>query len=137
MLVTKTAEYAIRAVTILATNQSADCMSSAALSKLGSIPPSYLSKILQQLVAAELLSTQKGPNGGYRIDKPLKKIKILHVLEAVDICLDITHCPFGFDNCGGAEPCPVHASYQHVKKTYYKWAATTTLADLASASQKP
>lgn len=48
------------------------------------IPERFLLKVLKPLVAAQVLFSVKGPNGGYRLARPASEITILEVLEAVD-----------------------------------------------------
>ena len=48
------------------------------------IPSCFLLKVLKPLVAAQVLYSVKGPNGGYRLARPASEISILEVLEAVD-----------------------------------------------------
>ena len=44
----------------------------------------YLLKILQQMVRANILRSKRGPRGGFSLARPLKKISMLEVIEAVD-----------------------------------------------------
>jgi Rrf2 family protein len=48
------------------------------------IPDRFLLKVLKPLVSARVLSSIKGPNGGYRLAKSPSDITMLEVLEAVD-----------------------------------------------------
>jgi Rrf2 family protein len=48
------------------------------------IPERFLLKVLKPLVAARVLYSVKGPNGGYRLAKPATQITMLEVVEAVD-----------------------------------------------------
>jgi Rrf2 family protein len=48
------------------------------------IPEKFLLKILRPLVAARVLRSVKGPNGGFRLARPAAKITLLEVVEAVD-----------------------------------------------------
>ncbi len=44
----------------------------------------FLLKVLKPLVAARVLTSAKGPHGGYRLAKPANQITLLEVMEAVD-----------------------------------------------------
>jgi Rrf2 family protein len=48
------------------------------------IPERFLLKVLKPLVSVRVLSSIKGPNGGYRLAKPAAEITMLDVVEAVD-----------------------------------------------------
>ncbi len=54
------------------------------ISKKYNIPLEYLLKILQQLVKANILRSKRGPRGGFSLARPIKKISLLQVIEAVD-----------------------------------------------------
>jgi Rrf2 family protein len=48
------------------------------------LPERFLLKVLKPLVAARMLRSIKGPNGGYRLAKAPKDISLLDIVEAVD-----------------------------------------------------
>ncbi len=54
------------------------------LAEFYELPGAYLAKHLQQLSAADLLETRKGPNGGYRLSKAPADITLLQIVEAID-----------------------------------------------------
>ncbi|MBP9837978.1 MAG: Rrf2 family transcriptional regulator [Proteobacteria bacterium] len=131
MILSKTSEYAIRVATTLALLPQGSAVNSNKLSQLTKISPTYLSKILRQLVSAKILAAQKGLGGGFIFQKPLQEISLLSVIEAVDFSLDMDHCPFGWEKCNGASPCPLHKSYSKLKKDFSDWAEKTTLYSIA------
>lgn len=46
--------------------------------------PTYLSKVLQQMTRAGILSTVMGPHGGYHLARNPQEIRILDVVELFD-----------------------------------------------------
>lgn len=134
-MISQTAEYAIRAITYLALLPKEKVSSASVISKSTKIPTAYLSKILRQLVNADLLKAQKGPKGGFYIEKPLNEITILSVVQAVGYEMDENHCAFGWDKCNSVKPCPLHNSYNKLKASYYKWAEGTTLSHIKKSNQ--
>jgi Rrf2 family protein len=57
----------------------------------------HLSKVLQQLVRVGLLTSKRGPSGGYALAKPAGEISLLDIYEALE-------GPFRQDGCLFAEP---------------------------------
>lgn len=131
MLFPQTVEYALRAVSSLVILQKDNLMvSSLNLSKHSNVPSFYLSKILRKLVKAKLLIAQKGKSGGFKFAKPLKRIKIIDILDAIDYSLDKNHCAFGWKVCSQKSPCPLHFLFKDIKDKYFVWANSTTIYDI-------
>ena len=84
MRISRSTGYAMLAVGYLAQHQKQKIVLSQDISKKYNIPLEYLLKILQQLVKANLLRSKRGPRGGFSLAKPVKKISLLQVIEAVD-----------------------------------------------------
>ena len=128
MLLSQTAEYALRAMAWLA-HQCPDAPVRAQdLSKGTGIPPHYLSKILRRLVLAGLLDSQKGQGGGFSLARPPESICFEDILLAVDAYPVHGRCAFGWGACGDDDPCPLHASWSRLSDAVHTWAANTTLA---------
>ncbi len=84
MKISRSTGYALLAVGYLAQHQKEKIVLSQDISKKYNIPLEYLLKILQQLVRANLLRSKRGPRGGFSLARPVKKITLLQVIEAVD-----------------------------------------------------
>ncbi|MFO0882706.1 MAG: Rrf2 family transcriptional regulator [Pirellulales bacterium] len=105
-MISKTAEYALRAVACLAGGnglaQSADY-----LAEKTKAPRRYLHRVLQDLVTAKLVRSRPGPGGGYELAQPVAEITILDVVNAVDPIERIKGCPLGLTS--HTSLCPLHA----------------------------
>jgi Rrf2 family protein len=84
MRISRSTGYALLAVGYLGQHQKQKIVLSQDISKKYNIPLEYLLKILQQLVKANLLRSKRGPRGGFSLGRPIKKITLLQVIEAVD-----------------------------------------------------
>jgi Rrf2 family protein len=105
-MLSRTAEYALRAVVHLAANADS-CQSGDDLAAATKVPRRYLNKVLQDLVRDELLRSQPGPGGGYSLAKTPRKISILDVVNAVAPLDRIRACPLGLSI--HTTLCPLHA----------------------------
>ena len=61
----------------------------------------HLSKVLQRLAKAGLVTSTRGPAGGFRLARPASKITLLEVYEAIEGDLDAPDCLFGRAVCAG------------------------------------
>jgi Rrf2 family protein len=85
MKLTRAASYALHAVAYMAAQKQADKpVASHHIAQARGIPERFLLKVLKPLVSARVLTSVKGPNGGYRLAKDPSNITMLEVLEAVD-----------------------------------------------------
>jgi Rrf2 family protein len=76
------ADYALRALVTLAANGSP--MTADALARSQELPVNFLENILLQLRRAGLISSQRGPDAGYRLRQPAASISAADVMRAVD-----------------------------------------------------
>lgn len=108
MLLSKSCVYGLRASLFLASNQNGKYISIKELSEKLDISFHFLTKILQQLTAVDLMESLKGPNGGVRLSKPADEITLLNVVIAIDGDELFKECVLGLPGCGMEKPCPFH-----------------------------
>jgi len=135
MVLSQTAEYALRAMASLATVPDGRPVRASDLSRATGIPSHYLSKILRRLVIADLLVSQKGQGGGFSLARPPEEIRFLDILEAVDALPQKDRCAFGWGDCSDTHPCPLHESWSKLSDHLHAWARENTLAGLAEADR--
>jgi Rrf2 family nitric oxide-sensitive transcriptional repressor len=105
-VISKTAEYALRAIACLAadaeTAQSADV-----LAEKTKVPRRYLTRVMQDLAASEVVTSRSGPGGGYVLAQPPAELTILDIVNAVSPLERIRSCPLGLETHTAL--CPLHA----------------------------
>ena len=79
------------------------------------IPHHFLAKILQSLVKHKFLLSVKGPSGGFKINQPMSKFKLIDVVLFMDGAQLFDQCGIGLKECSDNTPCPVHATFKIVK----------------------
>ena len=136
VILSHTSEYAIRASSYIALRQDQGAVRSKDMSAAISIPSHYLSKVLRKLVEAGILVATKGHNGGFILSRPPSKIRLLHILEAVEAAVPAKHCIFGWRMCDRKEPCVLHHRWNRVNEAFQKWARTTSLEDIRKDAVK-
>lgn len=102
---------------------------SAEIARRQSIPPSYMPKIVQQLVRAGIVHTLRGAHGGVQLAKPAAMVSLRDVVEAAEGPLAINVCVVWGD-CPCAQPCPVRAALARVHASVERELDQTTLESL-------
>jgi Rrf2 family protein len=77
------ADYAVRALAELAARGS-EAVTAESISRAQGVPLKFLLGILGELRRAGLVRSQRGPSGGYLLDRPPGDITIADVMRAVD-----------------------------------------------------
>lgn len=130
----QTIEYALRAMVQLASLEPGSTVNSETIAERTSVPKGYLSKIMRDLVVAELVHSQRGPNGGFTLTRPAKEISILDVVEAVDGIARIRKCPLG--NPAHVQLCPLHRRLDDALGLVESEFAKTTLAEILETNTR-
>lgn len=94
-------------------------------------PMPYLGKILQVVTKHKLLSSVKGPGGGFFLTDAQMNESVIELLQLIDEPYWIDGCVLGLAACSNEEPCPVHEYIYPLKKELLKFLTTTSLKDLA------
>lgn len=129
-------EYAVQAIVYLAKKPQGEMTSIKEISNTLKIPYHFTAKILQDLVYEGLLSSLKGPTGGFGLARSAKEISLLNIVEAVDGIKVLNSCVMGFSDCGDNNPCAAHRHWKAMRDTIYKKMLTKTIAELAGAMKK-
>lgn len=127
-----TCKYALRAVVYLAVNAQEDkkiCIKK--ISRELDIPTPFLSKILQTLSKHKILSSTKGPTGGFGMGKLPEDIHLMDVIEIIDGSDCFTQCVIGVKKCYELDvPCVLHSRYANYRENIKKMFEISTIADL-------
>ncbi|MEZ4849550.1 MAG: Rrf2 family transcriptional regulator [Bacteroidia bacterium] len=105
----KTSKYAIRVILYLATREDPEQkMGAKTLAETLDIPVYFLAKVLQDLARKGVISSNKGPGGGFYLNEENLKNTIADVLTAVEGTELFSGCVLGFPTCSEKNPCPLH-----------------------------
>ncbi|MHC4706285.1 MAG: RrF2 family transcriptional regulator [Planctomycetota bacterium] len=90
MRLSSSTKYALLAVGYVARSKGKKLVLSHNVAKEYDIPLEYLLKIMQGLVKVRILRSKRGPRGGFSLARPLSKITMLDVIEAVEGSMDVS-----------------------------------------------
>lgn len=129
----KATEYALRATIYIAQKSSAEKkLSIDEIAKAIDSPVSFTAKILQSLTPGnKLISSIRGPNGGFFITEKAKGMPVRAVLKAMGESEILDKCVLGLNKCSEAKPCPMHNQYKIIKHQLIRLFETKTIQQLA------
>lgn len=124
-MLSNTAKYAIRAVIYVAMNgKEGENLGIKKISADLKIPSPFLGKIMQSLAKHKLLSSTKGPHGGFGLGRKPENISLMDIVEVVDGVDNFNECIVGLESCTSEEKhCPIHSRYSEIRselKTYFE-----------------
>ena len=129
----KACEYALRAalyISIKSINGSR--LGIPEIAKEIDAPVAFTAKILQTLVREGVISSIKGPNGGFFINPKSEPISLATIVKAIDGSDDVLHtCTLGLKECSDKFPCPIHHEIKHYKERLKKVMKESTIQDLS------
>lgn len=128
-MLSQTVEYALRAVVHLAAE--AKPRTTDQIAQATRVPRAYLSKVLQSLVRAGVVSSQRGLGGGMTLSRDPSELTILAVVNAVEPIQRIRSCPLELA-AHGVHLCPLHARVDQALALVEEAFGSTTLSEILS-----
>ena len=125
----QTVEYALRAMTFLGSRPTV-ATTTEVIARETQVPAGYLAKVMRDLVVAHLLTSQRGPNGGFAIARSSERITVLDIVNAVDPIQRIRSCPAG--NPFHVKLCSLHSRLDAAMAMIENELSSTTLADVVA-----
>ena len=130
-MLSNTSKYAIRAVIYLSLNTVEGMkLGIKQISKDLKIPTPFLGKILQTLAKHKILSSTKGPHGGFGLGKKADEIKLIDIVDIVDGEDIFKKCLIRLDDCSETEPCTMHIRYSAIRTQLLNLFQNQNISDL-------
>ncbi len=129
MRLTTKGRYAVTAMLDLTLHADNKPVSLSEISERQSISLSYLEQLFSRLRQYELVSSVRGPGGGYRLGRSSEDIYIAQIIEAVNESVDTTNCQ-GKGDCQGGEICLTHALWDELTAEIHNFLNGISLAHL-------
>ena len=133
----KACEYGIRA-TIFVAKQSVAGRKVGLIEIADSIdsPEAFTAKILQQLAKSKIISSAKGPTGGYYLEEyKLEKLRLVEIVYAIDGDDVYKGCGLGLRKCNEKKPCPLHYEFKEIRDNLKNMLERTFVKKLAAENE--
>jgi len=134
MRLTTKGRYAVTAMLDLALHEGQGPVSLGDISARQEISLSYLEQLFARLRRNELVSSVRGPGGGYRLNRPCSEICVAEIIDAVNESYDATAC----ENKGGCqqgEICLTHTLWGDLSGQIHTFLSGISLADLVQRGE--
>ncbi|MCL6266292.1 RrF2 family transcriptional regulator [Flagellimonas myxillae] len=120
-MLSNASKYAIRAILYLGMEtKRKEKMGVKIIAEALDTPQPFLAKLLQQLAKNNLVSSSKGPTGGFFLEDSNLENSIWDIVKCIDGTEKFERCFLGLPDCNDANPCPVHFSVIPFKNKIYR-----------------
>lgn len=131
MRLTTKGRYAVTAMLDLAIHCDKGPISLAGISKRQEISLSYLEQLFAKLRQRKLVSSVRGPGGGYKLGRRAAAIHVAEIIDAVNESIDATNC-HGKGSCQHGEVCLTHYLWSDLSEQIHEFLSGISLADLVA-----
>ena len=131
MKLTSKGRYAVTAMLDVTIHAESGPVSLADISERQGISLSYLEQLFSRLRKNGLVTSVRGPGGGYRLGRCSAEIAISDIISAVNENVDATKCA-GKGNCQDGEECLTHSLWQGLSKRIEEFLQNISLAELVA-----
>ncbi len=111
MVITRATEYAVRTVIYLAQQPKDEIVLKKDICRTQDVTPAFLTKILQPLIKAGIVTSQRGVGGGFLLAKDASEITLYDILQAEEGPLKINHCLIDSESCERDAYCSAHDAW--------------------------
>lgn len=131
-MLSQTTEYALAAAVHLAGHGAQGPLRVDDIAQELDVPRNYLSKILHSLARVGVLTSTRGPGGGFELARHANEIRLSELVRPFEPALMSADgdCLLGRERCRDDDPCAAHARWKDVRTAINAFFSDTTLGDL-------
>ncbi len=125
-------KYALKAVLYLAVNSDESKKILAKnISAPINVPQAYIAKLLQELSRHNIVSSTRGPNGGFYINAQNRETPLIDIITVIDGENRLNSCLLSVKNCNSEKPCPLHSFASPFRVDLLENLEKNTIGDMA------
>ena len=131
-MISKACKYGIRATVFVASKAGQGVkLNVKEIAKEIDAPEAFTAKVLQTLNKHRIITSLKGPYGGFYIEEFQLEQPVIHVVNAIDGLAIFRVCGLGLKQCSETHPCPMHDRFKFARETVRDVFQQTTIRQLA------
>ena len=133
-MLSQTANHAVRAVVVLARHYGVRAVSADEIASILGAPRNYLSKTLNALTRRGILTSARGPGGGYSLAVAPSALSVADIADVFADCrLTAARCLLGDSLCDPDNPCSAHRRWTRLTNTAREPLLRTAIGELCEA----
>ena len=131
-MLSNSSKYAIKAVLYLAlnSNEKKRVMVKDIAAPIN-VPKAYLAKLLQELSREQIISSVKGPKGGFYLSEENRLHSLMDVVSVIDGEKRLHSCVLSLEKCDVNKPCPLHKLISPTKTNFLKQLTEKSIDDFS------
>lgn len=130
------AQYAVRAMVSLSLHHEDGPVSIKDISSREDISLPYLEQLFVKLRRGEIVTSVRGPGGGYRLARPAVDIRVDQIIDSVEETLVPVSCMDADGTCQCDDHCVTHNVWQGLGERIRSFLGSITLEDLTREAQE-
>lgn len=132
-MLTSASKSAARSVIFLAQNSgNGKKFGAAEIAQTLGLSTYFVAKLLQQLAKKNLISSAKGPQGGFYMSEENLNFRMCDVISVMEIKNVFDSCFLGLPKCDSDSPCPLHSVYMQFKNNVLDRFEHQTISEFTS-----
>ena len=140
-MLSSSCKYGIRAVAYIASkSRDNEKVGIKQIAEDLNLPTPFLAKILQLLAKQKILSSSKGPHGGFSLLRDPKQITLLDIVKTIDGNDLFEHCIIHNTTCNRVNDenliCPIHEEYSRIRNNLMRIFTKKTIYSIVKAATK-
>jgi Rrf2 family protein len=129
-MLSSTSDYAVRAILVLAQAEPGRTVRADEIARATASPANYLAKTLNALAKAGIVTSARGPLGGFTLALASNDLTLARIVDCFEESRPNTRCLLGTRPCDSRHPCRAHERWTAVQTARRAVLADTTVADL-------
>src|SRR5215211_1859063 len=114
-MLSSTSDYALRAILVLAQATDGRPLRADEIARATGSPANYLAKTLNALAKVGIVSSARGPRGGFALAVAADELTLAHIVDCFDEARPVTRCLLGTRPCDARHSCRAHERWTAVR----------------------
>jgi len=135
MILNQSANYALRAVLFLAQRTEVGAQNADVIAAAIGVPRNYMGKVLHTLGRSRVLTSVRGPHGGFKLASAADRIALAAVITPFQELPTSSACLLGDRACNPLRPCGAHAQWRRMSDPVTAFFRETTVASMLASEE--